>query len=90
MKNWSNARKSTVFGSRWAFIIFFTFFTLVFFLYRFSAENFKDFQLSQESNVLLREITNNSDHPFPYTAAVIVCTCLFGIAAIIICLGGDL
>lgn len=49
-----------------------------------------DFSLDPSSNVLVHPVTNKSDHPFPYTASVIVASCLFGIAAIIICLGGDL
>lgn len=49
-----------------------------------------DFSLDPSSHVLVHPVTNKSDHPFPYTASVIVASCLFGIAAIIICLGGDL
>lgn len=87
MNHWRKVRKAGNFGLRLMVSIFFL---LLFCLYQFSTGDMNDFQISQESNVLLREVSNKSDHPFPYTASVIVGTCLFGIAAIIICLGGNL
>lgn len=49
-----------------------------------------EFELDPVSNIYCRQVSNKSDHPFPYTASVIVCTCLFGVVAVIICLGADL
>lgn len=80
---------TNLFPSKMKVIVFVSILFLISFSQCFGGE-FSDFRIDQSSQVEYREITNKSDHPFPYTASVIVCTCLFGIAAIIICLGGDL
>jgi hypothetical protein len=46
--------------------------------------------MQRDVGVAKRIIMNHSDHPYPFTASVIIITCLFGTILVIICLGGNL